>query len=437
MLEAFKNCLDRHDLDSRDQVLLAISGGLDSCVLLRLLLDLGFLPQLAHVNFQLRGAQSNADEAFCKSLARQHNLRFHSLKVDTLEYAQKHGLSSQMAARELRYQFFEDLDAKHQYRAILTGHHGDDQIETMLYKLARGSALEAVAGIREKREKYLRPMLGILRKDLETFAKAKKLEWREDISNADTRYLRNAYRHRLIPMWEEIQADFKRKLIDSSQLLRQQSDALEALISEKLQEVLEVEEDCERLHYGNISSKSYFQQVLFQWLRAKGSWDWEAVNQLWRSAKGRFTENDQYSLSQGGGFYELRPVEKALDFNIEIGAQTTEIEEPMPIAFEFLKREGLKIDGNPNHLFLDADLLRFPLKLRPYREGDRFQPLGMSGTKKLSDYWIDIKLNRSQKKQQLVLLSDGEIVGLIGHRIDHRYRIKNSTKTVYFVRLKK
>ncbi|MGB0980365.1 MAG: tRNA lysidine(34) synthetase TilS, partial [Croceimicrobium sp.] len=99
--------------------------------------------------------------------------------------------------------------------------------------------------------------------------------------------------------------------------------------------------------------------------------------------------------------------------------------------------EGLKIDGNPDHLFLDADLLRFPLKLRPYREGDRFQPLGMSGTKKLSDYWIDIKLNRSQKKQQMVLLSDGEIVGLIGHRIDHRYRIKNSTKTVYFVRLKK
>ena len=429
--------LKKYDVDSRDKILLAISGGLDSTVLLHLILDLGFLPELAHVNFQLRGSAADEDEAFCKHLALRYHLKFHQARFDTANYAEENKLSTQMAARTLRYGFFEELDQTHNYRAILTAHHGDDQLETMIFKLGRGSALEAIAGIREKRQKFLRPMLGIFRKDIESYARERQISWREDRSNAETKYLRNAYRHRLIPLWEDIQADLKTKMMESGRLLREQSDSLNSLLDEKLEELLVKEDNVERLAYTAICRKAYFPQLLHRWLSPKGNWDWQAANHLWQARKGRFTENEEYRLYKSEECYELRLREDIVVTDISIEENTREIKEPRALEFSFKDRSEIKMDGKAEHLFIDADMLKFPLKLRTWRDGDRFQPLGMSGSKKLSDYWIDIKLPMAEKAQQLVLENDGEIVGLLGHRIDHRYRLKNSTKTVYFVRLKK
>jgi len=436
MLKVISESLKKYDVDSRDKVLLAISGGLDSTVLLHLLLDLGFRPELAHVNFQLRGTDADADEDFCKNLARRYNLECHVNRCNTAAYAEENKLSTQMAARNLRYDFFESLDQIHDYRAILTAHHGDDQLETMIFKLGRGSALEAIAGIREQRQKFLRPMLSIFRKDIESYAKERQLTWREDHSNAETKYLRNAFRHRLIPLWEDIQADLRTKMSESGRLLREQSDSLNALLDEKIAALLIRENQVERLPYKSICQEAYFPQLLYRWLSPKGHWDWQAAENLWRARKGRYTENDSYQLFQGEECYELRVREEIALVDINIEENTRKITEPRKLEFRFMNHSKLKIDGKAEHLFIDADLLKFPLKLRTWREGDRFQPLGMSGSKKLSDYWIDIKLPMAEKAQQLVLENDGEIVGLLGHRIDHRYRIKNSTKTVYFVRLK-
>ncbi|WP_421750414.1 tRNA lysidine(34) synthetase TilS [Croceimicrobium sp.] len=436
MLDTLQAALAKYDIDSRDKLLLAISGGLDSVVLLHALLELGFQAELAHCNFGLRGEASEEDAQFCQRLAQQHDLPIHIKKCETETYAQEKGLSIQMAARDLRYAFFEELDLLGNYRAILTAHHGDDQLETMIFKLARGSALEAVAGIREKRQKYLRPMLGILRNEIEAFAKERKLTWREDASNAETKYLRNAYRHRLIPLWEEIQPDLKGKMLLSSRLLREQSEALDELLEEKLSQALVREEDWERLNYDSMVDKAWFGQLLYKWLSPKGRWDWPAVHHLWQSRKGRYTENEAYRLYQGEACYELRKQSSSQSVNLKIATDDSQIDNPIQLDFEVLPREKVKLDGLREHHFLDYEALEFPLILRNWRDGDRFQPLGMSGTKKLSDYWIDQKMPMAEKDSQLVLESAGEIVALIGHRIDHRFRVRNSTKTIYFVRLK-
>lgn len=437
MLEKIQESLAAFEVDSRDSVLLAISGGLDSLVLLHALLELGFQPQLAHVNFKLRGAAADEDQLFCERLAKQHQLEFHLATFNTQAYADEHHLSIQMAARELRYGFFDELDAQNNFRAILTAHHGDDQIETVLFKLARGSGLTAIAGIRAQRQKFLRPMLGLLRTDLESFAKARHLAWREDASNADTKYLRNAYRHRLIPLWEEIQPDLKTKILESSRLLREQDQALQALLEEQLAQYLKIEDGVESLHWSRICRKAYFKQVLYHWLAPKGNWDWQAVNNLWQARKGRYTEIETLRLYQGEEYFELRPREEVTNVTLEIKADTTKIAKPINIEFQFLEAEKVKISGDPDLHYLAAEELQFPLKLRTWRDGDRFQPLGMSGTKKVSDYWIDQKIPMAEKSKQLVLESNGEIVALIGHRINHRFRVRNSTKTIYFVRLKK
>lgn len=437
MLEKIQEALAKYEVDSRDRVLLALSGGMDSVVLMQILLDLGYLPDIAHCNFQLRGADSDADETFCRQLAQQYALNISVEKFDTSTYAADKGLSIQMAARDLRYAFFESLDQKEDYRAILTAHHGDDQIETMLFKLARGSALEAVAGIREKRQKYVRPLLGILRKELEAYAEEQELCWREDVSNADTKYLRNAYRHRLIPLWEEIQPDLKAKILESSRLLREQDGALNALLEEQLEACLIVEDGVEKLNWSTICRKAYFSQLVYKWLARKGNWDWQAVNQLWKARKGRYTESEHFRLYQGQDCYELHPQQEVEELAIWIERDQENLEGPISLEMQFFGRDALELDGLPEHHFFDADKLKFPLLLRNWRDGDRFQPLGMSGSKKVSDYWIDQKMSMPEKARQLVLESDGEIIGLLGHRIDHRFRILNSTKTIYFVRLKK
>jgi tRNA(Ile)-lysidine synthase len=429
--------LAKYNIDSRSKVLLTFSGGLDSRALLQCLVDSGWQPDIAHCNFNLREKDSDEDVIFCESLARQLKLNFHTKSFDTLAYADENKISIQMAARELRYRFFEELDIKHNYTAILTAHHADDQIETVLIKLARSSALEAVAGIRQKRQKFIRPLLGVYRKEIEDYANSKDLIWREDASNADTKYLRNAIRHRLLPLWEEIEPEVKAKLFQSSLLLREQAEALAFLLGEKLALHLKYDGSTEQLNYSDLNEKPFWRQLLYKWLSPKGDWDWQAVEHLSTSNKGRYIQNKRYQLYQSDGYLELRALKIWPSIEINIEAEVTHLEQPLAVDFTILKRSELALEASNAHHYLDFDRLSFPLKIRTWREGDRFQPLGMSGSKKVSDYWIDQKIPMAEKPRKLVLESAGEIAALIGHRIDHRFRIWNSTKTVYFVRLKK
>ncbi len=433
LIEAFKHW----KIDSRDRLLIAFSGGVDSRVLLELMLELGFKPDLAHCNFMLRTEASEEDEQFCRDLASSRNLVLHVKRFDTKAFAEKHNLSTQMAARELRYQYFEALSEKYDYRAVLTAHHADDQIETVLFKLARGTGLKAIAGINPQRGIFLRPLLNIFKSDILAFAEKKGLSWREDLSNQEDKYLRNSYRLKLIPKWQEIQPNFKEKVLHSSRLLQEQNLSLNSLLDEKLNLNLTRVGVEEQLHYSTLKDRDYWHQLLFRWLDMKGIWDWAAVKKLAEAKKGRYTFNDDWVLSQDNGFLRLSPKQETKSVDDAITADSEYYQGPgFNLLIEKITTEDLNISGSAHDHYLDLAKLKFPLRIRNWKEGDRFQPLGMKGHKKISDYLIDQKTPLHQKAKKMVLESDGKIVALIGERIDHRFRVNNSTKTIYFVRLR-
>lgn len=424
------------NIDSRDRLLIAFSGGLDSRVLLELVLELGFQVAIAHCNFKLRGANSDMDEQFCRDLSVSKGIEGHFTSFDTKNYAEKKGLSTQMAARELRYEFFEKLQKELDYKAVLTAHHADDQIETMLFKLARGTALDGVSGIPDSRGIFKRPLLGLYRKELESYAKEHQLTWREDESNQEDKYLRNAYRLQLIPAWERIQSDFKEKALKSGELLKEQNASLKALLSEKLDKHLKKEGEEEHLHYQDLFKQAYWFQLIYFWLEGKGNWDWSAVRNLAFTKKGRYTLTENYILAQDNGFLRLSPKKEYSQVEQFIHATDKLVNGPT-FSLEIKKIPSSERQIKPaaeNHYF-DFEKLEFPLKIRNWQEGDKFQPLGMSGTKKVSDYLIDRKIPRHAKAEKMVLVSNGKIIALLGERIDHKYRVQNSSKTIYFVRL--
>ncbi len=437
MLEKVQSKLRHWDIDSRDKVLLAFSGGLDSRCLLEILLSLGYEVEIVHCNFQLRGEASDQDEVFCRELAQVKGIKAHFARFDTTDHALKHGLSTQMAARNLRYDFFAKLHKQAAYRAIFTAHHADDQIETVLFKLARGTGLEAISGIPDRRGIYYRPLLEVYRSELEAYAQQMNLVWREDLSNQVDKYLRNTYRLKLIPYWQKIQANFKEKVLHSSYILKEQSDSLGALLDEKLATYLQKEDDEERLYYSELKNKAYWNQLLFRWLEDKGKWDWAAVNELANRKKGRYTYNEDWLISQDNGFLRISKQSQTVPVDVEIKAQDRSVKlEHLELQIKLIQAEDWQLDPRPENHYLDFDQLQFPLRLRNWREGDHFRPLGMSGKKKVSDYLIDQKTPIQAKARQMVIESTDNIVALLGERIDDRYKVKNSTKTIYFVRLR-
>lgn len=431
IIEQFK----KWNIDSRDRLLLGFSGGLDSRVLLELLLELGYQVSIAHCNFKLRGPTADQDEQFCRDLAFSKNIQGYFTEFPTEIFAKENGLSIQMAARTLRYQYFEKVQKTEGFRAVLTAHHADDQIETILFKLARGSALEGVSGIPEQRGIFLRPLLGVFREELEAYAKDRNLSWREDESNLDDKYLRNAYRHHLIPAWQGIQEDFKEKLLLSNRLLKEQNASLKELLQEKLDANLQVRGDEEHLYYQKLKNKSYWKQLLFHWLGGKGNWDWKAVERLPDSKKGKFTFIEGWILAQDHEFLRLSPRKNFETVTELIEAKDKEVNGAyFHLEIEEITKEHLKIEDRAEYHYFDHERLKFPLLVRNWKEGDKFQPLGMKGKKKVSDYLIDRKIPSTIKAQKLVLESDGHIIAVLGERIDHRYRVQNSSKTIYFVR---
>jgi len=431
MIEKLAALLPKLDLKKTDSLLVAFSGGLDSTVLCSALIELGYSVSLAHVNFQLRGQASQGDAEFCENFAQQHQLPFYLRSCETERIVQEQKLSIQEAARELRYSFFKELQAKHKFTAVLTAHHADDNLETFLINFTRRGGLKGLKGIPQKREFYLRPLLGLTRNELENYAHTKGISWREDASNESGKYQRNKYRLKLIPQWKEIDSDLIAKASSSMALLQEQSAAFDQLLQEKLEKHREINTPDESLNIISLKEKSYWSSLLRFWLEAKGNWDYYSLADLWQSERGKSLENDHYRLFHENGIYHLQPKKIAeKQESVEISALT---ERSSKLHFQQIALNKFPDNPHPQDAYLDFDKLKFPLLLRLWRTGDRFKPLGLSGTKKISDFLNDIKISGPAKKQQYVLCAGNEIVWLVGYRIDHRYRVTNSTKTIYFV----
>ncbi len=420
------------------KILVAISGGMDSIVLSSLLHKLNHKIGLAHVNYNLRGEESNKDENFVKNFGEKHNIPLYANSVDTNLYAKKKGISIQMAAREIRYQWFDEVTLKHDYDFVLTAHHLDDSIETFFINLNRSSGLEGLLGIPEKNNIVVRPLLIFSRAEIEEYAIQNKLDWREDASNATTKYERNKIRHELVPVLKDINPKFSASFIKTQLYLQGSHSLVKDYIS--LLKSMFWEEKNERVSISlkELSDLPNLKTILFELLKDYGFTEWEDVYQLVKGQTGKQVFSNTHSLLKDRGCLLLNPIEIAnhADEKIEIGNK-----------FKMLPSSGFGIEysigefsdiksfqiSNSNEIFFDKTKVNFPLFVRKWKKGDYFYPFGMDGRKKLSDFLIDEKISRLEKEKIWLLCDfDDKIIWIIGKRLDNRFRItENTTKIIH------
>lgn len=403
------------------RLLVAISGGLDSVVLTHLLNQIGGRISLAHCNFNLRGDESDGDEQFVLDLADSLELEVFIQSFDTESYAKKHGLSIQMAARELRYDWFRDLAASLGYDHILTAHHADDNLETFLINLSRGTGLDGLTGIPEQNENIVRPLLPFSRREIEDFAKEHKLKWREDSSNAQTKYLRNALRHELIPKLKELNPQFLQNFGKTQQHLQDSSQ----LITDRIQEISKGL-DLNIISVERIQQLSRPKAYLYGLLKQYGFTEWDDIVGLLDAQSGKQVFSHTHVLLKDREHLILKAREKPrLDKQFTVYERDTSITEPFKMEISTVNKLG---GTSKLQLYVDKEKLKFPLTIRKWEKGDYFYPLGMRGKKKLSKFFKDEKYSLFDKEQQWLLCSDHEVVWIVGKRGDDRFKVTDSTK---------
>ncbi len=427
------------------KLLIAISGGLDSVVLTHLCHQLKLDIALAHCNFNLRGKESDDDEQFVIDLADTMNLEVFVQNFDTDNYAKSNKLSTQMAARELRYDWFNELAEQLQFDYILTAHHADDNLETFLINLSRGTGLDGLIGIPERNNKVVRPLLKFSREDIENYARSNQLKWREDTSNASDKYLRNALRHHVIPKLKELNPQFlsnfqntNAHLKDAKEIVNDRVNAIEDVIISREQDN-EIYFDIPKLKK-LTNAKAY----LYQMLKVYGFTEWNDVTNLLDAQSGKQIISSMYRLAKDRNRLILSEIKHkpAKTFIIEDNQEKVTITNNSILFFDevdalFGKRTEVQDahDKFTNTIYVDKDLLKFPLSVRGWQEGDYFYPFGMKGKKKLSKYFKDEKLSLPEKENIQLLCNGSDIVWVIGKRADNRFKVTNKTKRILKIRI--
>ena len=449
MLEEFQAYINRYHLIAEgDKVILAISGGIDSMVLADLLLKAKVEFVVAHCNFHLRGHESDGDDWFVRKFAEKRGIQCFVKHFETEKYAAKYGISIEMAARDLRYAWFEQLRQQLGYDKIAVAHHADDQAETFFINLLRGAGLNGLKGMKPQNGFIIRPLLWASREQIRKYAVENHVVWREDHTNAESVYLRNKIRNQLSPVFDELQPKARQGLYKSLEHLSAENELYRTLLKEKLAQIVERDGDVQRLPYSKIIKAEvpepvegpvYSFQLLFEWLRQFG-FNTDQCHFIY-DAIGTGIGNQYCSPTHcvviGRDNLQLSEIKEKTDDEIQIQIGEEEILSPIHLRFSKLEKTAdFIINKSSDVAQLDSDKLRFPLALRHWRHGDRFCPLGMKGSKLLSDFFVDQKFTESQKQNVWLLVSaDGDILWVVGYRIDDRFKIVNDTKTVFECRL--
>jgi tRNA(Ile)-lysidine synthase len=436
LVQTLKDFLSDHGIEPDSQLFVACSGGVDSMVLLSVLLELDYQPEVIHCNFGLRGRSSEADQAFVKEFASENGLNLHCRSFDTADYASKNQLSIQMAARALRYEFFEELLAGVESGYVVLGHHADDSLETIFINLGRGTGLMPLSGISPVRGPYLRPFWLTPKKDIIHYAVEHQIRWREDMSNRQDNYQRNYIRHHLVTPLKEAFPEFDKGFTNTLRHTNDDRLLFQSLIDSKLDDLVELTGMEERFPLDYLRQHPGARALVFHWLKKFGHSDFASIESAIDSpVSGKIFESEQGRLLVDRDQLVFRF--KTEDVNEEsiIIKDTEKIDAPLPMRFK--QHYGNQYTPDPSNLSvsLDLDLLKFPLTLRKWKKGDRFVPLGMTGTKKLSDYLIDAKVNRFAKENTWVLCSGDNICWVVGHRPDDRYKVTDKTKNTYFAQV--
>lgn len=429
MLSAFKKHLQElFPKTFKRRVLLAVSGGVDSVVLAHLCKQAGLEMALAHCNFNLRGDESDADEAFVLELADALETEVFIESFETEAYAAGKKISVQMAARELRYNWFKELRETLQFDHIFTAHHANDNLETVLINFIRGTGIEGLTGIPQVNEFVVRPLLPFSRAHIENYAREHQLQWREDSSNASTKYFRNKVRLEVIPKLLELNPQLLESFENTRRHLQQSSKLIEDYVSVIFPKVAKQEAYGYSFKVKLLRTLSNPKAVMYELFKTFGFTEWDDVHGLLTAQPGKIVYSKTHRLIKDREDLLLTLLPSQDDRKYTIKEDEEVVMLPMGTFHFELDEEVEKTEAGT--IFIDREKLQFPLVVRRWRQGDYFYPFGMKGKKKISKYFKDEKLSLPQKENCWLLCSGQDIVWVINYRADARFAVEDSTREI-------
>lgn len=435
MLSSFLKYIEKENLFSTEnKILLAVSGGIDSVVMCELFHLAGLKFGIAHCNFQLRDSESDQDEEFVEELSAHYNVSFHNTAFDTHSFAKKNKYSIQVAARELRYTWFEEIRQEYNYNCIATAHHLNDSIETFLFNFSRGTGIAGLHGILPKQRTVVRPLLFATKQEIEAFAKKQKLNFREDSSNASDKYTRNKIRHSIVPLFKKLNPDFEKAAAGTIQRLIDTECIYEHAIASQRAAIVKTTNNITSISIRSLNKLNPLQTYLYEFLKPfnfnsatvdeiQEALTGEAGKQFFSATHRLIKDRDTLIIQEldakalTSTIYKLKKNQKEL------------VTETFKLQFKKLKK--YKISSANSSATIDFKKLEFPLEIRKWQKGDSFYPLGMKGKKKLSDFLIDKKLSLFEKENTWLLVSGNKIVWVIGLRMDERFKVTETTTEVF------
>ncbi|PZD76925.1 tRNA lysidine(34) synthetase TilS [Mesonia sp. K7] len=407
--------------------LLAISGGIDSVVLAHLLKKSQLDFALAHCNFSLRGKESDTDAVFVKNLAKALDVEVFTKNFDTQKFASDYQLNTQLAARELRYAWFEELLDKEKYDFLLTAHHANDNAETFFINFMRGSGLKGLTGIPIQNQQIRRPLLVFTKEEIETFAKANNLSWREDSSNKSDKYVRNQIRHHVIPQLEKINESWLESFQKSQEYLQQSQDLIDDYLSIVFSKAVKKEGELYKISILQLKEMPNPKAILYQLLNEFGFTEWNDVYHLMEAQTGKavYSKTHQLLKNRDELLLSTRENNHESEYLIHQG-------EDFVLGNEKIVQENVNIlkDVDKFRAYFPEEKLRFPLTLRKWKLGDFFYPFGMQGKKKISDFFTDQKVSKIEKEKIWLLCNGEDVIWVVGYRTDNRYRITENTQEI-------
>jgi tRNA(Ile)-lysidine synthase len=440
LLFSFQESLRRLGVSKKDRLLLAISGGMDSIVLAAcsFMSDLDF--GIAHANFQLRGTESERDEAFVRQIADKYGKSFFSKKFDTEKYADTEKCSIQVAARKLRYDWFKTLTGSNTglFQFLLTAHHQDDNIETMLMHFFRGTGIEGLAGMPEKKDNLVRPLLSVSRKQLEEFAQAHALRWVEDSSNAGNDYTRNYVRNKVIPSVNEVYPDFHLNMENNLRRFSEAAILYRQSIGVHKKKLLSQHGPEWHIPILLLKKSNPIRTILYEIIRdfhfTPAQTD--EVIRLLDGANGKYVAGPAHRIIKNRRWLIIAPMEQTADAHIIVEENDSLLKYPGgQLRFSHVPlQESKTLSKESDTAWLDAAKIQFPLIFRKWKTGDYFYPLGMKKKKKLARFFIDQKLSKTAKEKVRVLIMDNHIIWVVGYRIDNRFCVNHSTQNILVIR---
>jgi tRNA(Ile)-lysidine synthase len=434
MIQQFNSYISAKDLcRPGDRILLAVSGGIDSVVMTHLFMEAGYDCAVAHCNFRLRGEESDMDEAFVRSLAHSLDIPVYVKKFDVEAVMNEHGISLQMAARDLRYQWFEELLTQHSMDRVATAHNKNDAVETFFLNLSRGSGIRGLKGIAPRRGKIIRPILFASRSRIESFQQARGIGFREDSSNLETKYQRNKIRHDVLPVMEQIHPGFLEIMYGNMERLEEVYEIYNQYIEQVRMEIFDERQGKTVIDTGRLKALTPLATWFYELFSPYGFTrsQCEGIRKIMDSDSGRQSISTTHRLFKDRDRMILVPVESESFERYYLDDPGKQSLLPFPMDMEVLERSDLEaIPDDPMTACLDLDTIQFPLTIRRWMHGDYFYPLGMEQLKKLSDFFVDNKVPVPEKERIWIIASGKKIVWVMGYRIDNRFRITPDTTRV-------